>query len=116
MITADQIRAARALLRLEQTDLARRSGVSASTIRRVERPDGIDDVAPETVGQVQQALEEAGVEFIQDGVRRVHRRSPEEREAVFQAIMKIARESAAELAGETLFTDDDLYDENGLPK
>lgn len=37
MITADQLRAARALLRLDQAELARRAGVSPATLRRVER-------------------------------------------------------------------------------
>jgi DNA-binding transcriptional regulator YiaG len=44
MITADQIRAARALLRLDQRELAQRAHVSLATLRRVmgwTPPDGI---------------------------------------------------------------------------
>jgi DNA-binding XRE family transcriptional regulator len=37
MVTAEQIRAARALLRLDQSGLALRAGVSLTTVRRVER-------------------------------------------------------------------------------
>ena len=82
----------------------------------MENHDGIDYIARDTISRVQHALEEAGVEFIQDGVRRTHRRSPEEREALIRDIMEIARQSAAELKGQVLFTDDDMYDEHGLPK
>ena len=52
MITAEQIKAARALLRLEQEELARRSGVSVTTIRRLEAASGEDSVAQATVGTV----------------------------------------------------------------
>jgi DNA-binding transcriptional regulator YiaG len=40
LITPDQIRAARALLRMDQEDLARRANVSVVTVRRLEAPDG----------------------------------------------------------------------------
>ena len=36
MATPEQIKAARALLRMEQEELARRAGVSVTTIRRLE--------------------------------------------------------------------------------
>lgn len=116
MISSDQIRAARALLRLEQEELAKRARVSASTIRRAENPAQVGYVAPATIEQVQHALEEAGVEFIQEGVRKVARQTEAEREALVRDIMEIARRSAAQLAGQKLLTDDDLYDEHGLPK
>ena len=66
---------------------------------------------------IQHALEAAGAEFIDNGVRRRRRkRSPEEIEARVRRIMEIAHESAKLLeqypGG---FTEDDLYDENGLP-
>ena len=38
LITPEQIRAARALLRLEQDELARRANVSVVTVRRLEAP------------------------------------------------------------------------------
>jgi transcriptional regulator with XRE-family HTH domain len=113
LITPEQIRAARALLRLEQDELARRANVSVVTVRRLEAPDGLTKVAPGTVGEVQRALEAAGAEFVDRGVRR-RSRTPEEIEARVQAILAIAQHSAAVLNDRPPFTEDDLYDENGL--
>ena len=48
LITPDQIRAARALLRMDQEELARRANVSVVTVRRLEAPDGLVKVAPGT--------------------------------------------------------------------
>ena len=69
-ITPEQIRAARALLRLEQAELADRAHVSVVTIRRLEGGQGNERVAPGTVAGVREALEQAGAEFIPGGVRR----------------------------------------------
>src|ERR1700760_4603122 len=69
-VTPDQLRAARALLRLQQSDLARRARVSAVTIRRLEAPGDHAVANPQTLNSVRAALEEAGAEFIRDGVRR----------------------------------------------
>ena len=113
LITPDQIRAARALLRLEQDELARRANVSVVTVRRLEAPDGITKVAPGTVDEVQRALEAAGAEFIERGVRR-RAWTPEEREERRRRITEIARRSAALQANLPPFTEDDLYDEDGL--
>jgi len=114
LITPDQIRAARALLRMDQEELARRAKVSIITVRRLEAPDGLSKVAPATLDEVQRALEGAGAEFIEEGVRR-RKRSPEEIEARVQAGLAIAAECAELLKGAPSFTEDDLYDENGLP-
>jgi transcriptional regulator with XRE-family HTH domain len=112
MATSEQIKAARALLRMEQDELARRAGVSVTTIRRLEAPDREYAVAEGTAAGVQNALEEAGVEFIHDGVRRV--RKEVDRDLVAD-LMKIAEESARLQESGDHFTEDDLYDENGLP-
>ena len=69
LITPDQIRAARALLRMDQEELARRANVSVVTVRRLEAPDGLCKVAPGTVDEVRRALETAGAEFVERGVR-----------------------------------------------
>jgi transcriptional regulator with XRE-family HTH domain len=114
LITPAQIRAARALLRLEQDELARRANVSVVTVRRLEAPDGLCKVAPGTVDEVQRALEAAGAEFVERGVRR-RARTREEVEARYQAGLAIAKQSAARLKDAPPFTEDDLYDENGLP-
>ena|SRR5271157_5767619 len=114
LITPAQIRAARALLRMDQDELARRANVSVVTVRRLEAPDGLSKVTPGTVDEVQRALEAAGAEFIDRGVRR---RAPtsEEAEARYRAALAIAQRSAARLKDTPSFTEDDLYDENGLP-
>jgi predicted transcriptional regulator len=69
--TIQQLKAARALLGWSQADLAEMSGVSKPTIQRIEAPDdGPIDGRHEKAGQVIQALERAGIEFIEDvGVR-----------------------------------------------
>lgn len=114
MITPEQIRAARALLRLDQGELARRARVSAATIRRLEAAGGTAKVGEDTIAAVQAELEKAGAAFIADGVRR----SPPVRdpEAIRRRLLEIAEQSAAMLAGRPLLTDDDLYDEQGLPR
>ena len=112
MTTPEQIKAARALLRMEQEELAKRAGVSVTTIRRLEAADREYAVAQETAEGVQNALQEAGVEFIRDGVRRIRKEADPE---LVADLMKIAEESARLLKDAPPFTDDDLYDENGLP-
>jgi hypothetical protein len=112
MITSEQIRAARALLRIEQDELARRARVSATTIRRIEAVNGIGQVSEITVGNVKHTLEEAGAEFIDDGVRR---RAKTDKEATFQMLHAIAERSARLHKGLAPITDADLYDDDGLP-
>ena len=73
LMIARQIKAARSLLGWEQNDLAARSGVAISTIRRLE---GFKD-APlgahvETLTKIRRAFEAAGIEFLNNpgpGVR-----------------------------------------------
>jgi transcriptional regulator with XRE-family HTH domain len=113
-ITPEQIRAARALLRLEQAELARRAHVSVVTIRRIEGADGGERVTPVTLDGVRQALEQAGAEFIPDGVRRRRTARPEAR-SLYEDLRAISLRSAARLQGRELLTDADLYDEDGLP-
>jgi predicted transcriptional regulator len=114
LITPEQIRAARALLRMDQDELARRAHVSTVTVRRLEAPDGLSNVAPSTVDEVARALEESGAEFIDRGVRR-RKRTPEEAQELVDRVMELAERSAALLKDAPPFTEDDLYDENGLP-
>lgn len=116
LIMPEQVRAARALLRLDQDELARRASVAVATVRRLEAADGLDRVAPATLDGMRQALEAAGAEFIEDGVRRRQKASAEaETEALYRDLLAISLESARALARHALLTDDDLYDENGLP-
>lgn len=113
-ITPDQIRAARALLRLEQSELARRAGVSVVTIRRVEAPVSNERVAAATFDSVHAALEQAGAEFISDGVRKRSSRRPDE-QALYDDLRAISLRSAAALHGKDILTDADLYNEDGVP-
>lgn len=64
MISAQQIRAGRALLNWSQKELAAKSGVSLNAINNFER----EIVAPrqDTLLSLRRALEEAGLEFIGD--------------------------------------------------
>jgi transcriptional regulator with XRE-family HTH domain len=64
MLTPDQLRAARALVDWTRDELAKRSGVSANTVKGFER-DGSDPKLS-TMSKWKQALEEAGVIFIDD--------------------------------------------------
>ncbi|HKJ63565.1 MAG TPA: helix-turn-helix domain-containing protein [Hyphomicrobiales bacterium] len=113
MITPEQIKAARALLRLEQEELARRSGVSVTTIRRLEAADGEQLVARQTVGTVVKALEEAGVEFIHQGVSL--KKARRDKEAQLARLREIAKRAASTASGGWL-SDADLYGDDGLPK
>src|SRR5215469_2226736 len=97
LIASDQIRAARALLRMDQEELARRANVSVVTARRLEAPGGLGKVAPSTVDEGQKTLEAAGAEFIDRGVRR-RRRAPEEIDTQVRALLAIAAQSAARQA------------------
>ena len=69
MVTPAQIKAARALLGWHQADLARAAGISLNVVNRVERE--VVDPRVSTLRALQRALEEAGIEFIENGVRRV---------------------------------------------
>lgn len=64
MITGDQIRAARGLLRWSAKDLAEASGVSLPTIQRMEAVSGLPSSLGATLISVKEALERAGVQFI----------------------------------------------------
>lgn len=65
MISSSQVRAAKALLRWSGEDLASKSGVSLSTIRRVEASEGVPESQNvKTLMLIKKALEDGGVEFI----------------------------------------------------
>jgi transcriptional regulator with XRE-family HTH domain len=114
MISAEQIKAARALLRMEQDELARLSGVSVTTIRRLEAASGERLVAEATTGTVRKALEEAGVEFIHQGVSLKAART--DGEALLGRLKAIAERAAAAPAAKDWLTDADLYGDDGLPR
>jgi transcriptional regulator with XRE-family HTH domain len=65
-LTSAQIRAARALIRWRAQDLARESGVGVATIRRAELTQIETAMTAANNSAVRQALENAGVEFIDE--------------------------------------------------
>lgn len=66
MITSAQIRAARAMLGMDQRALAEKAGLSLPTIQRMEASDGQVRGVVDSLVKVVQALEAAGIELIGD--------------------------------------------------
>lgn len=66
MITSAQMRAARAMLGLDQRQLAALSGVSLPTIQRMEASGGVVRGNVDTLTKVVAALDRAGIELITD--------------------------------------------------
>ena len=64
MITSDQIRAARALLRWSGKDLAEKTGLGFSTLMRLEVLEGVPTAQAKTLETIQKAFEKAGIEFL----------------------------------------------------
>ena len=64
MISSNQMRAARALLGIDQRNLAELAGVSLPTIQRMEASDGTVRGVVGTLMKVVDALDAAGVELI----------------------------------------------------
>jgi len=68
MITAAQLRAARALLGVDQRQLAELSGLSVPTIQRMEASDGVIRGNVDSLMKLIAGLESAGIELISDGM------------------------------------------------
>ena len=67
MITATQLRAARALLGIDQRELALRSGLSLPTIQRMEASDGVVRGNVDSLMKLVDALAANGIELIGEG-------------------------------------------------
>jgi transcriptional regulator with XRE-family HTH domain len=67
MITAAQLRAARALLGIDQRELAQRSGLSLPTIQRMEASDGVVRGNVDSLMKLVDALAADGIELIGEG-------------------------------------------------
>jgi predicted transcriptional regulator len=67
MITAPQLRAARALLGIDQVALAERAQLSVPTIQRMEASDGLIRGNVDSLTKVVRALEDLGIELISEG-------------------------------------------------
>ena len=67
MITAAQLRAARALLGIDQRELAQRSSLSLPTIQRMEASEGVIRGNVDSLVKLVEALSLAGIELIAEG-------------------------------------------------
>jgi transcriptional regulator with XRE-family HTH domain len=67
MITAAQLRAARALAGIDQRQLAELSGLSVPTIQRMEASDGVIRGNVDSLMKLVAALDAAGIELIGEG-------------------------------------------------
>jgi transcriptional regulator with XRE-family HTH domain len=67
MITAGQLRAARALIAIDQRELAELSGLSVPTIQRMEASDGVIRGNVDSLMKLIRALDGAGIELINEG-------------------------------------------------
>ena len=67
MITAGQLKAARALIGIDQRKLAQLADLSLPTIQRMEASEGVVRGNVESLTKLVAALNEAGIELIGDG-------------------------------------------------
>jgi transcriptional regulator with XRE-family HTH domain len=67
MISAGQLRAARALLGIDQRELADIAGLSVPTIQRMEASEGVIRGNVDSLMKLIGALDTAGIELIGDG-------------------------------------------------
>ena len=67
MITAAQLRAARALIGIDQRELAQRSGLSVPTIQRMEASDGVVRGNVDSLMKLIEAFDASGIELIGEG-------------------------------------------------
>ncbi len=69
MLTGAQLRAARALLGIDQKRLADQAGVSLPTVQRMESSPGTVRGVVDTLTKIVEALDRAGVELIGEGAQ-----------------------------------------------
>ena len=87
MLTGAQLRAARALLGIDQKTLADWAGISLPTIRRMEASPGTVRGVVDSLTKIVEALDRAGLELIGEGAqsngsgRGVRLKQPPERSA-----------------------------------
>jgi transcriptional regulator with XRE-family HTH domain len=67
MITANQLRAARALLNIDQRQMADLADLSVPTIQRMEASDGVIRANVDSLMKLISALDSAGIELINPG-------------------------------------------------
>lgn len=67
MITANQLRAARALLNIDQRQMAELADLSVPTVQRMEASDGVIRANVDSLMKLISALDNAGIELINPG-------------------------------------------------
>ena len=67
MITANQLRAARALLSIDQRQMAEQADLSVPTIQRMESSDGVIRSNVDSLMKLIDALSASGIQLINDG-------------------------------------------------
>jgi transcriptional regulator with XRE-family HTH domain len=67
MITGAQLRAARALIGIDQRELAQRSGLSVPTIQRMESSDGVIRSNVDSLMKLINALAASGIQLVNEG-------------------------------------------------
>jgi transcriptional regulator with XRE-family HTH domain len=64
LVSSEQIRAARAILRWDQGELAKRAGISVETVKRLEAVDGyLMKTRTDTLIALHKAFKQAGIRF-----------------------------------------------------
>jgi transcriptional regulator with XRE-family HTH domain len=64
VITSEQIKAARSMLRITVAELSSLSGVGIATIKRIEAHSGVPPANVRTLELITRALLNAGIEFV----------------------------------------------------
>jgi len=104
MRTSEQLRAARAMVRLEQAELARQAGVSVETIKRLEGSVGQLSAQGNTLFHIQTVLEFAGIEFLNDDKLGVRFKDP--KEAIMEGIAEHIRDVSMRILKSRLENED----------
>lgn len=68
MLTGAQLKAARALIGVDQRELASRAGLSVPTIQRMEACIGVVRGTVDSLMKLVAAIQDAGVEIINEGI------------------------------------------------
>lgn len=66
LITSEQIRACRAILRWTIDDLAEQTGISVSTLKRIEKADGYPNCRIENIERIRTTFEKTNVVHLPD--------------------------------------------------
>jgi transcriptional regulator with XRE-family HTH domain len=100
MVSPAQIRAARSLIGIKQSDLARGAGISLATLNNIER--GVGDPRASTLEAIERALTGAGIEFFSDPVSESVRLRRLDRPTAYETLF--ASQRVLELLGRQALT------------